>query len=129
MEFSPLRFLDFDASQMLADQVRLSQEQEARKFYEIVYYHAEYNNLNQDNHNLMSRVFDEIYYNIQNNPLYIYGLDITWFELPIHERVGIFEQERLEEEVRLKEEERLEEEASQYISDRSWYNYLHMSKP
>ena len=33
MEFSPLRFLDFDASQMLADQVRLSQEEEARRFH------------------------------------------------------------------------------------------------
>ena len=62
MEFSPLRFLDLDVSLMLADQVRISQEDEARKFYEIVYYHAEYNNLNQDNHNLMSRVFDEVYY-------------------------------------------------------------------
>ena len=122
MESSPLRFLDFDASLMLADQVRLSQEQEARKFYEIVYYHAEYNNLNQDNHNLMSRVFDEVYYNIQNNRHdlsrdYRWAHGKTWFELSIHERLCIFE------------EERCEEEESQYISDRSWYNYLHMSKP
>ena len=127
MENSPLRFLDFDASKILTDHVRLSQEEEARKFHDIVY--CGEINLNQDNHHFISMIFKEIYYNIENNPLYIYGLDITWFELPIHERVGIFEQERLEEEERLKEEERLEEEASQYISDRSWYNYFHMSKP
>ena len=33
MEFSPLRFLDFDASKMLTDQVRFSQEEEARRFH------------------------------------------------------------------------------------------------
>jgi len=32
MENSPLRFLDYDVSLMLADQVRLSQEVEARRF-------------------------------------------------------------------------------------------------
>ena len=33
MENSPLRFLDYDMSLMLADQVRLSQEEEARRFH------------------------------------------------------------------------------------------------
>ena len=33
MENSPLRFLDFDASKMLADQVRLSQEEEAVRYH------------------------------------------------------------------------------------------------
>ena len=37
MEFSPLKFLDFDASQMLADQVRISQEEEARRFHYNLY--------------------------------------------------------------------------------------------
>ena len=37
MEFSPLRFLDFDASQMLADQVRISQEEEARTFHDNLF--------------------------------------------------------------------------------------------
>jgi hypothetical protein len=40
----------------------------------------------------------------------------------------IFEKERFAEEEILKEEERLEEE-DHYISDISWHNYLHMSKP
>ena len=33
MENSPLRFLDYDMSLMLADQVRISQEEEARRFH------------------------------------------------------------------------------------------------
>ena len=37
MESSPLRFLDFDASQMLADQVRISQEEEARTFHDNLF--------------------------------------------------------------------------------------------
>ena len=37
MEFSPLQFLDYDASQMLSDQVRISQEDEARKFHIKMY--------------------------------------------------------------------------------------------
>jgi len=37
METSPLRFLDFDASKMLADQVRISQEDEARRFHKNIW--------------------------------------------------------------------------------------------
>ena len=37
MDTSPLRFLDLDVSQMLADQVRLSQEVEARRFHLHIY--------------------------------------------------------------------------------------------
>ena len=109
MENSPLRFLDYDVSLMLAGEVRNSQEEEARKFYEIEYY-EEYNNLNHGNHNILSRVFNEIYCNIQNNLTIILRLrqardyrwahGKTWFEFPIHERVCIFEQERSEREVR-----------------------------
>ena len=33
MENSPIRFLDLDVSLMLADQVRVSQEEEARRFH------------------------------------------------------------------------------------------------
>ena len=137
MESSPLRFLDLDVSLMLAGEVRNSQEEEARKFYEIEYY-EEYNNLNHGNHNILSRVFNEIYCNIQNNLTIILRLrqardyrwahGKTWYELSIHERMCIFEKERFAEEEILKEEERLEEE-DHYISDISWHNYLHMSKP
>ena len=131
MESSPLRFLDLDVSLILSDQVRLSQEEEARRFHEIVYY-EEYN-LNEDNHKLISRVFDEIHFIIKNNRLnlsndYRWAHGKTWYELSIHERMCIFEKERFAEEEILKEEERLEEE-DHYISDISWHNYLHMSKP
>ena len=37
MEFSPLRFLDNDASQMLSDQVSISQENKARTFHYNLY--------------------------------------------------------------------------------------------
>ena len=37
MENSPLRFLDYDVSLMLADQVRLSQENKARTFHYNLY--------------------------------------------------------------------------------------------
>ena len=105
MENSPLRFLDLDVSLMLAGEVRNSQEKEARRFYEIEYY-EEYNNLNHGNHNILSRVFNEVYYNIQNERHDLsrgaaYGMrGATWFEFPIHERVCIFEQERHEREIR-----------------------------
>jgi hypothetical protein len=37
MENSPLRFLDYDVSLMLADQVRISQEEEARRFHVYIF--------------------------------------------------------------------------------------------
>jgi hypothetical protein len=37
MEFSPLRFLDYDVSLMLTDEVRNSQEKEARKYHHNLY--------------------------------------------------------------------------------------------
>ena len=120
MEFSPLRFLDFDASQMLTDQVRISREDKARKFHSNNYKGCRVGeiDLNQDNHYLLSSVFDTIYSNIEDNPLdlsrdYRWARGKTWFELSIHERLCIFEEERCEEEER------------QYISDYSWYKYLH----
>jgi hypothetical protein len=37
MEFSPLRFLDYDVSLMLSDQVRTTREEQARKYHEKQY--------------------------------------------------------------------------------------------
>jgi len=37
MENSPLRFLDYDVSLMLADQVKISQEEEARRFHVYIF--------------------------------------------------------------------------------------------
>ena len=44
MEFSPLRFLDSDVSQMLCEQVRLSQEDVAREYHIELYDKYKYKN-------------------------------------------------------------------------------------
>jgi len=62
MENSPLRFLDNDVSQILADQVRLSQEEEARKFHSYNFENSHEIDLNQDNHYLISNMFEKIGY-------------------------------------------------------------------
>ena len=53
MEFSPLRFLDYDSSQMLTASVRLSQEEEARRFH---------CNINHPTPSIITKVFS---YNIR----------------------------------------------------------------
>tara|TARA_B110000046_G_C12871187_1_gene346081 strand:- start:142 stop:471 length:330 start_codon:yes stop_codon:yes gene_type:complete len=64
MENSPLRFLDYDVSLMLADQVRLSQEEEVRKFHtKNLEKKNEY--INYHNINLLSVVFSNIYSKIE----------------------------------------------------------------
>jgi len=62
MENSPLRFLDMDVSLMLSDQVRISQEEEARKFHSDNFENSHEIDLNQDNHYLISDMFEEIGY-------------------------------------------------------------------
>jgi hypothetical protein len=55
MEFSPLRFLDNDVSQMLCEQVRLSREEEARRFHDDLYYNGE--KMNKVSHELIVRIY------------------------------------------------------------------------
>ena len=62
METSPLRFLDCDVSLMLADQVRISQEEEARNFHSNNFENSHEIDLNQDNHYFISMIFEEIGY-------------------------------------------------------------------
>ena len=62
MEDSPLIFLDYDVSQMLADQVRISQEEEARQFHSNNFENSHGIDLNQDNHYFISMIFEEIGY-------------------------------------------------------------------
>ena len=64
MENSPIRFLDYDVSLMLADQVPVSRTDKSRKF------HSEnYNNkneyINYHNRHLLSTVFSNIYNKIE----------------------------------------------------------------
>ena len=67
MENSPLRFLDYDVSLMLADQVRVSQEEEARKFHSNNFENSHEIDLNQENHYFISMIFEEIGY-LLNRP-------------------------------------------------------------
>ena len=60
MESSPLKFLDNDVSQMLCEQVRLSKEEESRKFHDDLYYNGE--KVNEVSHNFIVRIYD----NMQN---------------------------------------------------------------
>mgnify|MGYP000863900715 FL=1 len=60
MENSPLRFLDYDVSLMLADQVTVSQEEEARRFHSNNFENSDIVHLNRNHHYLISKVFDEI---------------------------------------------------------------------
>ena len=55
MEFSPLKFLDNDVSQMLCEQVRLSWEEEARKFHDNLFHYGE--KLNKESHDLIVSVY------------------------------------------------------------------------
>ena len=44
MEYSPLKYLDYDVSQMLCEQVRLSQEYVAREYHINLYNKYKYSN-------------------------------------------------------------------------------------
>lgn len=44
MEFSPLKYLDYDVSQMLCEQVRFSHENVARKYHIELYDKYKYKN-------------------------------------------------------------------------------------
>ena len=60
METSPLRYLDYDVSQMLCEQVRLSQEEEARKFHDNLFHYGE--KMNQGAHDLIVSVYSNEQY-------------------------------------------------------------------
>jgi hypothetical protein len=64
MENSPLKFLDYDISLILAEQVKISQEKEARNYHsENLQNKNEY--INYHYINLLSMVFSNIYYKIE----------------------------------------------------------------
>ena len=62
MEGSSLRFLDYHVAKMVAYQVRVSQEEEARKFHSGNYDNYHEIDLNHDNHYFISMIFEEIGY-------------------------------------------------------------------
>ena len=58
MEFSPLRFLDTDVAWMLSNSVRVSREEEARKFHSNNFENCL--DLNSEHHYLISHIFEQI---------------------------------------------------------------------
>jgi len=60
MENSPLCFLDYDVSLMLADQVKISQQEESRRFHSNNFENSNRIHLNRDHHYFISKIFDEI---------------------------------------------------------------------
>jgi len=60
MENSPLRFLDMDVSLMLADEVEVSQKEEAQRFHSNNFENSNIVHLNRYHHYFISKIFDEI---------------------------------------------------------------------
>ena len=62
MENSPLRFLDNDVSIMLCEQVRLTQETNARQFHDNLFHYGE--KLNEDHHSMIVNVYNNEPYSL-----------------------------------------------------------------
>ena len=62
MESSPLKYLDNDVSQMLCEQVRLSREEEARRFHDNLFHYGE--KLNGELHNFIVRIYSRMTYTL-----------------------------------------------------------------
>ena len=67
MEYSPLKYLDYDVSQILCEKVRISREEEARRFHDNLFHYGE--KLNGLNHDLIVIVYDDMMKKIINSPL------------------------------------------------------------
>ena len=62
MQNSPLRFLDNDVSIMLCEQVRLTQETNARQFHDNLFHYGE--KLNEDYHGMIVSVYNNEPYSL-----------------------------------------------------------------
>ena len=98
MDTSPLRFLDLDVSQMLADQVRLSQEVEARRFhynlysFESVHTSTIPGNYYRD-HNIICLVLNRLRYKYAGVLCWEYKSHGSIMCRPVQLRINIYEQE------------------------------------
>ena len=98
MENSPLIFLDLDVSLMLVDQVRLSQEEEARKFHHNLYSFESIHTSTipgyyYRDHNIICLVLNRLRYTYTEGK----RLEYTMFESrcgkPVQQRINLYEQE------------------------------------
>ena len=98
MEFSPLRFLDYDVSLMLADQVRISKEVEARRFhynlysFESVHTSTIPGNYYRD-HNIICLVLNRLRYKYAGVLCWEYKSHGSIMCRPVQLRLNIYEQE------------------------------------
>ena len=58
MESSPLKYLDNDVSQMLCEQVRLSREEEARRFHDNLFHYGE--KANGESHKIIAKYLNKM---------------------------------------------------------------------
>ena len=95
MENSPLRFLDYDVSLILADEVRNSQEKEARKYhynlysFESVHTSTIPGNYYRD-HNIICLVLNRLRYKYAGGQWW--DVDKTSSK-PVQQRINLYEQE------------------------------------
>jgi len=95
MENSPLRFLDLDVSLMLAEQVRLSQEVEARRFHYNLYSFESVHTSTipgyyYRDHNIICLVLNRLRYKYAG--VLCWDVDKTSSK-PVQQRMNLYEQE------------------------------------
>jgi hypothetical protein len=95
MENSPLRFLDYDVSLMLADQVRISKEEEARRFHYNLYslesvHTSTIPGYLYRNHNIICLVLNRLRYKYAGGQWW--DVDKTSSK-PVQQRINLYEQE------------------------------------
>ena len=100
MENSPLRFLDYDVSLMLADQVRISKEVEARRFHYNLYSLESVHTSNTSilgylyrNHNIICLVLNRLRYEYAGVLCCEYKLFGSIMYRPVQQRINLYEQE------------------------------------
>ena len=69
MEYSPLRFLDYDVSLILSEKVRLSIEEKARAFHYYNHLNLHKIDLNLDNHYFILMIFKNIGHLLESIPI------------------------------------------------------------
>ena len=98
MENSPLRFLDMDVSLMLADQVRISQQEAAMRFHYNLYSFESVHTSTipgylYRNHNIICLVLNRLRYEYAGVRCCEYKLFGSIMYRPVQQRINLYEQE------------------------------------
>jgi len=89
MEKSPLRLLDYDVSDMLCKQLRITRENQARKFHESNFQNSI--DINVDNHYLISKIFNEYIKRCYNHWWYFKSEKIS--NKLVKHQISVYEEE------------------------------------